>query len=106
VIPPGPSQDRAAVAVAQRWGQQEPVQAGAWVAQFADPRLQADAASALVDVWAQADLAGCRQWVESLPDGAAREAGRMALRKQAGAESADPSSSHTNLSSGTSAPMP
>jgi len=51
-ISPGAEQDRAAVAVAQRWAQSSPEAAAAWIQQFPTASLRSEAKQSLTDVFA------------------------------------------------------
>lgn len=53
-LPPGLQQSTAAVAVAQRWAQQDTTAARAWVEQFPDVRLRADGLTAIQQATASA----------------------------------------------------
>jgi hypothetical protein len=72
---PGAEQDRAAVAIVQRWAQHSPQEAGEWVAEFPDIPSRNAALHALLTIWASrsADAAGA--WLSQLPDGTFRSVG-------------------------------
>jgi hypothetical protein len=75
----GPAQDRAVVAVVQRWAQQSPADAAGWVAELPAAALQEVAAENLVMIWAESDRAAAEAWLRSLPSGPLRERGQAAL---------------------------
>lgn len=72
-------QARALVGIAQRWAQQDPAHAAAWVMQ-ASPGAARDAAMRnLVATWAGSDTAAAHSWCKSLPDPVDREAALRAF---------------------------
>jgi hypothetical protein len=77
-LAPGAEQDRTAVAIVQRWVQNEPEQAAAWVAQFPDTPARETTAQNLVAVWAAQDGEAAALWLRSLPAGTLRAAGMTA----------------------------
>ncbi len=81
---PGPAQDRAVVAVVQRWAQQAPSQAAEWVAQFPDGQAGRSAIRSLVEIWSVEDPAAAGEWLKGLPPGAGRDSG-LKLLSQFGA---------------------
>jgi hypothetical protein len=77
-LTPGEEQDRIAVAVVQRWVQNEPQQAAAWVAQFPDTPARETMVQNLVAFWAAQDREAAGNWLQSLPEGTLRTAGMAA----------------------------
>jgi hypothetical protein len=59
----GPEQDRAAVAVVQRWGQSAPESAAAWVEQFPETPVKAAAIENLAAVWREQNPEAANEWV-------------------------------------------
>jgi hypothetical protein len=72
---PGAAQDRAVVAVVQRWAQQAPLQAAEWVAQFPDSSVGRSAIRSLVEIWSVEDPAAASEWLKGLPPGSGRDFG-------------------------------
>jgi hypothetical protein len=62
----GPQQDRAAVAVAQRWVQGAPSEVAAWVAQFPEGSTRDAALENVAQVWGERDPAAATAWLNSL----------------------------------------
>jgi hypothetical protein len=77
-LKPGAEQDRAAVAIIQRWVQNEPERAAAWVTQFPDTPARQTTAQNLVAIWAAQDEAAAANWLHALPEGTLRTAGMTA----------------------------
>jgi hypothetical protein len=73
-LPRGRIQNDAVVSIVQRWAQQEPENASAWVERFPQGVLQTDAAISLIQQWNQTDAAGAERWVEGLAAGGLRDA--------------------------------
>lgn len=65
-MPAGRAQDDAVVGIVQRWVQQNPEQAAAWVAAFPEGTLRDTALEAVVKLWADRDLTEAGAWVNSL----------------------------------------
>jgi hypothetical protein len=65
-IPAGRAQDDAVVSIVQRWVQQEPEQAAAWVAAFPEGKLRDTALEAVVKLWADKDITDAGAWVNQL----------------------------------------
>lgn len=78
---PGPAQDRAVVAVVQRWAQQAPVQAAEWVAQFPDGQAGRSAIRSLLEIWSVEDPTAAEEWLKGLPPSAARDSGFKLLSR-------------------------
>ncbi len=74
----GIEQDRAAVAIVQRWAQNSPGAAAAWVSQFADGPLRDAAAQNLLVVWTAKDAEAAGKWLHELPNGPLRDIGLAA----------------------------
>ncbi|HKS37348.1 MAG TPA: hypothetical protein VJW76_09180 [Verrucomicrobiae bacterium] len=68
-LPPGEEQDRVAVAIVQRWVQNEPESAASWVAQFPDGPTRETAAHNLVAFWAAHDREAAAQLVADAAGG-------------------------------------
>jgi len=79
---PGAEQDRTAVAIVQRWVQNQPEQAAAWVAQFPDTPVRETTAQNLVAFWAAQDGEAAALWLRSLPAGTLRAAGMTAYAQR------------------------
>lgn len=77
-LTPGEEQDRVAVAIVQRWVQNEPESAASWVAQFPDTPVRETAAQNLVAFWAAQDREAAGNWLQALPEGTMRNAGMIA----------------------------
>jgi hypothetical protein len=77
-LDPGDQQDRVAVAIVQRWAQNEPELAASWVAQFPDTRGRETTAENLVAFWAVHDREATAKWLRALPEGALRTVGMAA----------------------------
>lgn len=67
-LPAGRAQDDAVVGIVQRWVQQEPEQAAAWVAAFPEGKLRDTALEAAVKLWADQDLTEAGVWINSLSE--------------------------------------
>lgn len=80
-LPPGDAQDRAAVAVAQRWVQKSPEAAASWVSQFPDGPTRSNATENLVGIWALQDSQAANRWVNALPQGPLRTAALVAYKQ-------------------------
>jgi hypothetical protein len=65
-LPPGRLQNDVVVAIVQRWGQHEPEEAAAWVANFPAGELRQAAIENLASIWGQTDPFRSRQWVEEI----------------------------------------
>jgi hypothetical protein len=75
---PGEEQDRVVVAIVQRWAQNDPESAAAWVAQFPDSPVRETTAQNLVAFWAARDLDAAGQWSQALSEGTMRNAAMTA----------------------------
>jgi hypothetical protein len=73
-LSPGDEQNRAAVAILQRWAQSSPEDAAAWVLQFPDAGLSAAGAENLGAIWADSDPVGATRWIGGLAEPSLREA--------------------------------
>jgi hypothetical protein len=80
-IPAGGTQERAVVAVVQRWAQQDPEAAGNWVAAFPQGTLQDIALENLVINWAHSDRQAASDWIGTLDAPALRALGGAALAR-------------------------
>ena len=76
---PGESQKQAAIAIVQRWSQQDPQGAASWVQQFPAGDLQETAVRNLIAVWSQGGSGKPVEWLNSLPEGTMRSIGADAL---------------------------
>jgi hypothetical protein len=72
---PGDEQDRATVAIVQRWAQASPQAAAAWVLQFPDIPSRASSAENLMALWTAQDAEAAGNWLRQLPAGALRDFG-------------------------------
>jgi hypothetical protein len=75
VLRPGEDQDRAVVAIVQRWAENSPRTAADWVAQFPDTSVQQLAVQNLVALWTAQDPIGPVNWLRGLPETSLRRAG-------------------------------
>jgi len=66
-------QDRAVIAVIQRWAQASPSAAAAWISQFPESAVRDAAALTLIDLWALQDPQSSGLWVHDLPTGSLRD---------------------------------
>ena len=73
-LPPGNEQDRAALAVIDRWTGTDPVAAAAWTTQFAEGPLREQAMSIVARQWGLRDWNATAGWLETLPMGSSRDA--------------------------------
>ena len=67
-LPPGRAQDDAVVSIVERWVQQSPEQAAAWVAAFPAGELRDTALEAVVKLWADQDLTDAGAWINTLTE--------------------------------------
>jgi hypothetical protein len=65
-LPPGRAQDDAVVGIVQRWTQQDPEEAAAWVVAFPEGKLRDTALEAVVKLWADKDITDAGAWVSTL----------------------------------------
>lgn len=77
-ITPGEEQDRMAVAIVQRWVQNEPELAASWVAQFPDTPARETTVQNLVAFWAAQDGEAAANWLQALSEGTLRTVGMAA----------------------------
>src|SRR5579883_3160532 len=93
----GPEQDRAAISVLQRWAQESPEDAAAWISNFPQAQLRTTGLNELLTAWVRQDPSGAQAWVMGLPEGELQETGiaaydgaisaqNRAVSTQAGAE--------------------
>jgi hypothetical protein len=68
-IQPGAIQNRAAVAIVQRWAQQSPPDAASWVAQFPDSPVRTAAMLDLFAIWQRFDAGAAETWRSGLAPG-------------------------------------
>ncbi|HUR45200.1 MAG TPA: hypothetical protein VMZ27_04910 [Candidatus Saccharimonadales bacterium] len=61
----GPEQNRAAVSVVERWAQQSPEAAAAWVSQFPAGPSRDQAIQNLLRIWSTKDPEAARNWIRS-----------------------------------------
>jgi hypothetical protein len=71
----GAEQDHAAVSILQRWAQQSPMAAAAWLVQFPDLPVREAAVHNLVALWAGQNLEAVGDWLYDLPTGSLRDTG-------------------------------
>jgi len=72
-LPPGRAQEDAVVGIVQRWAQQAPEQAAAWVAEFPAGPLRDAAVDNLVKLWADQDAQQTATWLNGLGAGPERD---------------------------------
>jgi hypothetical protein len=63
----GSEQDRAVVAIVQRWAQRSPEAAASWLAQFPDIPARVPAVQNLLAIWMPQDAGAVKNWVDDLP---------------------------------------
>jgi hypothetical protein len=64
--------EKTLVGVVQRWAQQEPAGAAAWVVTFEEGELRASALHEVVKLWADRNLTEAGEWLKSLGPGSVR----------------------------------
>jgi hypothetical protein len=64
----GSEQDRAVIAIVQRWVKSDPMAAAAWVERFPQTPMRGAAVEALVGTWWKSDSQGVRNWLRGLPE--------------------------------------
>jgi hypothetical protein len=74
-LPGGAEQDRAIVAIVQRWAQTAPQTAAGWVAQFPETPVRASAMQNLIALWTAQDSVAAGSWLLQLPGSSSRSAG-------------------------------
>jgi hypothetical protein len=74
----GEDQERAAVAIVQRWAQKSPRAAATWVEHFPDTPARDASAQNLVALWTVQDSKAAAAWLRGLPEGSLRESGSTA----------------------------
>jgi hypothetical protein len=77
----GEEQNRAAIAIVQRWAQYEPEAAASWVAQFPDTPTRETAAQNLLALWAAQDNEAAGNWLRALPQGTLSNVGMNAYAR-------------------------
>ena len=77
-VAPGKPQDDAVVGIVQRWVQQQPNDAAAWVTAFPEGPLRDTAMENVVKIWADQDLQQPGEWLTSLEAGPGRDSGIVA----------------------------
>jgi hypothetical protein len=65
-LPPGRAQSDAVVSIAQRWAQQDPEKAAAWVEQFPDGELRLAAVENVAAIWSQTNAPQARRWSDRM----------------------------------------
>lgn len=73
-LPAGPEQQRAAVAVAQRWARKSPRDAASWAVRFPDS-VRAYAVQNVVTVWTDQDSEAATAWLQQLPQDSLQDFG-------------------------------
>ncbi len=73
-LPPGNQQDSVIVSVVQRWAQQQPADAGNWIATFPDGSLRQTAIHTTIQLWAEQNPATAAAWIENLDQGSLKDA--------------------------------
>ena len=81
-LEPGRVQEDAVVSIVQRWAQQEPADAAAWISNFEEGELRAAAVHNLVKLWADRNPAGAREWLKGLRPGSIRSVAIAAYVEQ------------------------
>ncbi len=69
----GQHQDRAAIAIVQRWAQQDAPSAARWVETLPQDHLEITAAEELTRIWSEDDPGTAEGWVQQLPPGPMRD---------------------------------
>lgn len=77
----GGEQDRAVVAIVQRWVRSDASGAAAWVARFPPTPMRRAAVEALVGAWWNSDSDGVRVWFRGLPEGRLQQQVSAAIRR-------------------------
>jgi hypothetical protein len=72
-LSPGKPRDDAIMSVVQRWTQQKPDEAAAWVASFPPGALQDTAVEELVKLWTDQNLEAAGAWLGGLAPGLVRD---------------------------------
>ncbi len=72
-LPAGKVQEDAVVSVVQRWAQQDPLKASAWVTAFPEGTLRDTAIQELVKLWADQDSEKAGKWLSALEAGRSRD---------------------------------
>ena len=83
-------QDRAVVAIVQRWVQHSPQAAAAWVAQFPDVPSRDATVQNLLALWITQDAVAAGDWLRDLPAGSLRDAGKDAYAQAMASASQTP----------------
>jgi hypothetical protein len=65
-LPPGRAQSDAVVSIAQRWAQQDPEKAAAWVEQFPEGELRLAAMENVAAIWSLANAPQARRWSDRM----------------------------------------
>jgi copper(I)-binding protein len=81
-LPPGKAQDDAVVGIVQRWAQNDPNAAAAWVRAFPEGAVRSAAVENIVKLWADKDARPAGEWLNSLPPSAFRNNGVRAYSEQ------------------------
>jgi hypothetical protein len=68
-LSPGELQNRAAVEIAQRWAENSPRDAAAWISMFRVSALKDVATQDLMSIWTEQDPVDAADWWKRLPDG-------------------------------------
>jgi hypothetical protein len=77
----GQEQDRAVVAIVQRWVQNSPQAAASWVSQFPDLPSREPAVQNLLALWTAQDAEAAGTWLRELPAGPLRDLGITAYNQ-------------------------
>jgi hypothetical protein len=80
-LSPGPLQDQTVVSIIQRWSQNEPETAAAWVQEFPPSPLGFDAMENLITSWSEFDAPAAQRWIQTLPPSPLRDAGLNQLHR-------------------------
>lgn len=73
-LPAGPEQNRAALAVIERWIRSDPSAAANWAGTFGEGPLRQHALHLVARQWGLRDLQSTARWLENLPNGSSRDA--------------------------------
>ena len=81
-LPPGKVQADAVVGIIQRWAQNDPKAAAAWVGQFPEGALRNAAVENIAKLWADKDARPAGEWLNSLRPGESRNNAIRAYSEQ------------------------
>jgi hypothetical protein len=81
-LKPGRLQEDTVVSIVQRWAQQQPTDAAAWVTTFGEGDLRAAAFQNLVKLWGEQNAAEAGDWLKTLPPNSTRSTAIAAYVEQ------------------------